>query len=157
MRQEGYWRRAGFGMVLAALAGSAGPAEAHHSYAMFDMGKEVSLVGTIKEFQWTNPHSWIWLDVPGADGKVEQWGIEGMSPNYLARRGWTKETLKPGDKVTVVIHPLKNQEHGGSFLRVTLPDGTVMIQVGDKQVIGAGEKVPPLPGEAPPPAADKAQ
>jgi len=104
---------------------------AHHSYAMFDLSKTVTLQGTIRDFQWTNPHSWIWVDVPGASGAMEQWGIEGMSPNYLARRGWSKHTLSPGDKVSVVIHPLKGAEHGGSFMSVTLADGKVMRQSGE--------------------------
>ncbi len=103
---------------------------AHHSYAMFDLSKTVTLQGTIRDFQWTNPHSWIWIDVPGSDGTPQQWGIEGMSPNYLARRGWSKHTLNPGDKVSVLIHPLKGADHGGSFLSVTLADGTVMRQSG---------------------------
>ncbi|MGC1458593.1 MAG: DUF6152 family protein [Steroidobacteraceae bacterium] len=103
---------------------------AHHSYAMFDMSQTVTLQGTIRDFQWTNPHSWIWIDVPNAQGTAEQWGIEGMSPNYLARRGWSKHTLKPGDKVSVLIHPLKGSERGGSFLSVTLADGSVMRQSG---------------------------
>jgi hypothetical protein len=104
---------------------------AHHSYAMFDMAQTVTLQGTIRDFQWTNPHSWIWIDVPDAKGVAQQWGIEGMSPNYLARRGWSKHTLKPGDKVSVLIHPLKGAEHGGSFMSVTLADGSVMRQTGE--------------------------
>ena len=90
-----------------------------------------TLVGTIKEFQWTNPHTWIEIDVPatGTPGAA-QWGIEGMSPNFLARRGWSRDTLKPGDKVNLTIHPLKDGSHGGSFVRVMLPDGTVMKQSG---------------------------
>lgn len=103
---------------------------AHHSYAMFDLSHTVTLQGTIRDFQWTNPHSWIWIDVPGAKGASEQWGIEGMSPNYLARRGWDKHTLKPGDKVSILIHPLKGAQHGGSFMSVTLADGSVMRQSG---------------------------
>jgi Family of unknown function (DUF6152) len=105
-------------------------ANAHHSYAMFDLSQTVTLQGTIRDFQWTNPHSWIWIDVPDATGAAQQWGIEGMSPNYLARRGWNKHTLSPGDKVSLVIHPLKGVEHGGSFMSVTLADGTVMRQTG---------------------------
>jgi hypothetical protein len=103
---------------------------AHHSYAMFDMSQTVTLQGTIRDFQWTNPHSWIWIDVPNAQGTAEQWGIEGMSPNFLARRGWSKHTLNPGDKVSVLIHPLKGAQRGGSFLSVTLADGSVMRQSG---------------------------
>jgi hypothetical protein len=103
---------------------------AHHSYAMFDLSQTVTLQGTIRDFQWTNPHSWIWIDVPDATGAAQQWGIEGMSPNYLARRGWNKHTLSPGDKVSLMIHPLKGVEHGGSFMSVTLSNGTVMRQTG---------------------------
>jgi Family of unknown function (DUF6152) len=132
------------GAAWLTLAMLPGAVLAHHSYAMFDLSKTVTLQGTIRDFQWTNPHSWIWIDVPGADGAQEQWGIEGMSPNFLARRGWSKRTLQPGDKVSVVIHPLKGAEHGGSFLSVTLPDGTVMNQ-------GGGGAPPPRPDLTPPP------
>ncbi len=114
-------------LTLAALP-TAVPA--HHSYAMFDMSQTVTLQGTIRDFQWTNPHSWIWIDVPNAQGTAEQWGIEGMSPNFLARRGWSKHTLNPGDKVSILIHPLKGAQHGGSFLSLTLADGSVMRQSG---------------------------
>ena len=115
--------------LIAALTVT-GPASAHHSFSMFDLVKEATLVGTIKEFQWTNPHSWIELDVANTKGAAEQWGIEGMSPNFLARRGWSRDTLKPGDKVSVVIHPLKDGSHGGSFVRVILPNGAIMKQSG---------------------------
>jgi hypothetical protein len=118
------------GALWLALATLPSAVLAHHSYAMFDMSQTVTLQGTIRDFQWTNPHSWIWIDVPNANGAAEQWGIEGMSPNYLARRGWSKHTLKPGDKVSLLIHPLKGAEHGGSFLSVTLADGSVMRQSG---------------------------
>ncbi|HWG77708.1 MAG TPA: DUF6152 family protein [Steroidobacteraceae bacterium] len=103
----------------------------HHSFAMFDMQKEQSLTGTIKQFQWTNPHTWVWIDVPAGNGApAKEWGIEGMSPNFLGRRGWTVHTLNPGDRVTIVIHPVKNGRMGGSFVRVTLADGTVMNMMG---------------------------
>src|SRR5579862_1069653 len=129
--------------LLLALTMLPPTARAHHSYAMFDLSKTVTLQGTIRDFQWTNPHSWIWIDVADDKGMVEQWGIEGMSPNYLARRGWSKRTLKPGDKVSVSIHPLKGADHGGSFLSVTLADGTVMRQSG-------GPPPVPAPGDLTP-------
>ena len=135
--------RSGALSLTLALAMVPPAALAHHSYAMFDMSKTLTLQGTIRDFQWTNPHSWIWIDVPDAKGAVEQWGIEGMSPNYLARRGWSKRTLKPGDKVSVNIHPLKGADHGGSFLSVTLADGTVMRQSG-------GPPPTPAPGNLTP-------
>lgn len=114
--------------AVAALTGS--PALAHHSYAMFDLSQKKTIAGTVKDFQWTNPHTWLWVEVPVATGDPETWGVEGMSPNFLARRGWSKTTLKPGDKITVVLHPVKSGEHGGSFMSVTLPDGKVMDMTG---------------------------
>ncbi len=122
-------RHLGLVLFAAAALASASPALAHHSFAMFDMAQEKTISGTVTDFQWTNPHSWIWLEVPAASG-AEQWGVEGMSPNFLERRGWSKNTLHRGDKVSVTIHPVKNGGHGGSFMRVTLPDGKVMDMMG---------------------------
>jgi len=111
--------------TAAALVG-AGSAAAHHSTAMFDMNKNVVLQGTIKEFQWTNPHTWIVFEVPNAAGGTDEYGIEGMSPNYLARTGWDKHTLSSGDKVELTIHPLKDGRKGGFNVSVKKADGTVM-------------------------------
>jgi hypothetical protein len=108
----------------AAAAMSAIPAQAHHSFAMFDAEKKVTLDGTVKEFQWTNPHSWILLTVSDAQGKAEQWAIEMGGPSGLARQGWVPKTLTPGMKVQAVIHPLRDGTPGGQFMAVTLPDGT---------------------------------
>jgi hypothetical protein len=117
---------------LTTLAGlailSAGGAAAHHSYSAFEMTSEKTITGTIKKFDWTNPHSWIWIDVPNEQGGADTWGIEGMSPNYLARRGWTRTTLKPGDKVTITIHALKDGSHGGSFVSATRASGERLSQ-----------------------------
>ncbi len=130
-------------LAIAALS-SAAPALAHHSFAMFDMSQQKTITGTVVDFQWTNPHSWIWLMVPTVSGGGEQWGVEGMSPNFLERRGWSKTTLKPGDKVSVVIHPVKDGEKGGSFVSVTLPDGKVMNMMGAYPP-GAAAPAPPKP------------
>ena len=133
-------------VLITAAAGalvSTSTALAHHSFSMFDMAQEKTIAGTVTDFQWTNPHSFIWLEVPNASGAGEQWGVEGMSPNFLERRGWSKNTLHRGDKVSVVIHPVKNGAHGGSFVRVTLPNGKVMDMMG-----GAGP-VYPTPTAAP--------
>ena len=97
------------------------PALAHHSFAMFDAEKSATLEGTVKEFQWTNPHAWILMTV-GAD----QWAIEMGGPGGLARQGWIPKTLTPGMKITAIIHPLKDGTHGGQFMAVTLPDGKLM-------------------------------
>jgi hypothetical protein len=103
---------------------------AHHSFAMFDRVHEVTLSGVIREFQWTNPHSWIQLLVTDASGKVVDWSLEGGSPNILGRGGWNRLSLKPGEKVSILIYPLKSGEPGGSFLEVHKADGTVLYYHG---------------------------
>jgi hypothetical protein len=108
------------GGVFGALC-CAAPAMAHHSTAMFDFTKTIEIKGTIKSFQWTNPHSWTVVTV----GKGE-YGLEGMSPNYLSRNGWSKRTLKTGDQVTLKVHPLKDGRKGGFMVSVTLPDGKLL-------------------------------
>lgn len=113
-------------LILAGVVLTAVPAAAHHSAAMFDHTKTVKLVGTVVQFGWTNPHSWISVDVPSATGGTERWSVECNSPNNLARMGWKSTSLKPGDKVTVLIHPLRNGDRGGSFMSATLADGTVL-------------------------------
>jgi Family of unknown function (DUF6152) len=102
------------------LAPVSGTVVAHHSFAMFDQEKETKLVGTIKEVQWTNPHIWVQVMVPDASGKAMEWSIEGGSPNGLSHQGWKRSSLKAGDHVEVVIHPLKNGEKGGSLMRVSV-------------------------------------
>jgi hypothetical protein len=109
----------------AAIAMSASAALAHHSFAMFDAEKNVKLDGTVKEFQWTNPHSWILMMVKNAQGVDEQWANEMGGPAGLARQGWIPKTLTPGMKVSAIIHPLKDGTRGGQFMAVTLPDGSL--------------------------------
>ena len=109
-----------------ALAATTLPAFAHHSYAEFNLDKKVTLEGTVKEFQWTNPHSWILMTVNNAQGQAEQWAIEMGGPSGLARQGWVPKTLTPGMKVKTVIHPLRDGTAGGQFMAITLPDGTEM-------------------------------
>ena len=102
-------------LLATLMAGATTLAVAHHSYSAFDMEGTKTLTGTVKKFDYTNPHSWIWLDVQNDQGAVDTWGIEGMSPNYLSRRGWSRTTLKPGDKVSITFHPAKEGK-GGSFV-----------------------------------------
>jgi len=118
--------------ALALAAGAAAPALAHHSFAMFDFQASKTVTGTVEQFDWTNPHTFIWLQVPTAagNGVTERYGFEGMSPNFLGRRGWTKSTLKPGDKVTVTYHPLKDGSKGGTYQKVMLPDGKELANIG---------------------------
>jgi len=120
-------------VVAAATVLAAGAAVAHHSFAMFDRDKEVVLAGTVREFQWTNPHAFIEVDVPDAQGKVEKWSVEMNSPNNLTRQGWKSTLLKPGDKVTVTLSPLRDGKKGGLFVAVTLPDGKVMKDPTNRQ------------------------
>ena len=112
------------GMV--ALALYAAPAWVHHSGAMFDSSKEVKVTGTVMEFHWTNPHSSFKLDVKNADGTDSVWAVEMNSPNNLVREGWKRTTLKPGDKVTATVHPLKDGTPGGMYVAITLADGTTL-------------------------------
>ena len=114
------------GLAGIAFTMTAMPAFAHHSFAMFDAEKKVTLEGTVKEFQWTNPHSWILMTVSNAQGQPEQWAIEMGGPSGLARQGWVPKTLTPGMKVKTVIHPLRDGTAGGQFMAITLPDGTEM-------------------------------
>lgn len=100
-----------------------GPASAHHSFAMFDKDKEVTIVGEVKEFQWTNPHVWLQLVTQDEAGQSMEWSIEMASVNILAREGWKKTSFKPGDKVTVVIHPLRDRSHGGAMICATTAAG----------------------------------
>lgn len=121
-RWAGLWQRACCAAVLLA----ADPAFAHHSFAMFDSSKETSLQGTVKEFQWTNPHSFIELTAANETGGTDLYSIELNSPNNLKRQGWKSTSIKQGDKVTLVFNPLRDGRKGGLFIKVTLPDGTVL-------------------------------
>ncbi len=107
-------------VIGSVLALSVGTAFAHHSFAMFDNAKEQVIEGTVKDFQWTNPHIWIQVNVKGADGKLTEWSIEGGSPNGLKRSGWSKKSMNAGDKVVMKIHPLKDGTSGGSFMSATV-------------------------------------
>lgn len=118
---------------------AAGSALAHHSFAMFDRSKEMTLVGTVHEFQWTNPHSFIEVDVPNASGGVDKWSLECNSPNNLTRQGWHSDSLKPGDKITVVLWPLRSGEKGGLFISLKFPDGRVL----DEAAFRNRSKLPP--------------
>lgn len=99
---------------------------AHHSPAVFDQSRAVELIGVVTEFKWANPHSWIHLDVTDEDGTVTNWAVEMNPPTYLIRGGWRSNTIRPGDEVTVVIHPLRTDEKAGQYVAITLPDGRVL-------------------------------
>jgi hypothetical protein len=113
-------------LLTAGLLSLAAPAFAHHSGAMFDGKKTVSVVGTVKSFEWTNPHSWLEVMVKDKDGKPVQWSIEMNGPEALFRQGFRQDNPKVGDRVTVVMHPLRDGRRGGSVVSVLLPDGKLI-------------------------------
>ena len=111
----------------ALLTAMTAPAQAHHSAAMFDMTKNVTLNGTIKDFLWRNPHAGIELvAMDTSSGKMEEWAIECSTPNILIRRGWALHSLNPGDKVVLVMHPMKDGGKAGLVMTVTTPGGAVL-------------------------------
>jgi len=119
-------------LVLCAwlLAFAAVPAFAHHSFAAYDKTKIVNLKGTIKSFQWVNPHVQILVYVePAGGGAPEIWSVETTSPGVLTRSGWTRNSLKPGDRVSVDISPLRDGSHGGGLDKVTLLDTGQVLTV----------------------------
>jgi hypothetical protein len=109
-------------LASAVLLTSAGPALAHHSFAMFDHTRTVTLKGEVTKFQWTNPHALLELDVPGPNG-VKHFTLELTSINMMQRLGWHSTDIKAGDKVKAVVAPLVNGENGGLLLEITMPDG----------------------------------
>ena len=118
------WRRIAMAAATALIA--VAPAPAHHSFTMFDMTKRITLTGNVTSFEWSNPHAYIEIDVPGEDGELKHWSIELGSPSILQSSGWKFSSLKKGDKTTLVINPLKSGLAGGFLYTATLPDGRVL-------------------------------
>jgi Family of unknown function (DUF6152) len=126
-------------VILAAMIGAAPPALAHHSFAMYEPTKTLTFKGTVKTFQWTNPHVVIWVLVqPEGGGAAQEWSFETTSPGVLTRVGWTRQSLKAGDRVSVVFSPLRDGSHGGGLNSVTLLD------TGQKLVASFGKEQPGL-------------
>jgi hypothetical protein len=126
MLQTAGVRTIGILVVTLGLAGSARPAFAHHSFAMFDTTRRVTLAGTVTAFEWTNPHAYIELDVPDEKGAIKHWSIELGSPSILMQGGWKFKDLKYGDKVTAIVSPLKSGQSGALLSSITMPDGRVL-------------------------------
>jgi Family of unknown function (DUF6152) len=119
----------------------AGPSVAHHSASMFDMQKRVEVQGTVKDFRWTNPHSWLVLTATDEANKGAEYNIEMNGPGYLVRNGWKRESLKPGDTVTVTINPLRDGSPGGNLVKVLTADGKEL----SAQVGGGAAPAAPAP------------
>lgn len=99
------------------------PADAHHSFAVYDRTKTVTLKGTVKMFQWTNPHVVIWIIVKPEDGgEAQEWGIETTSPGVLTRSGWTRGSVKADEAVEVAFNPMRDGSRGGGLISITLLD-----------------------------------
>ena len=111
------------GVMLTAMGGAVLPASAHHSFAMYEPTKTLTFKGTVKAFQWTNPHVVVWiLTQPEGGGAAQEWSLETTSPGVLTRAGWTRQSLKAGDRVSVTFSPLRDGSHGGGLNSVTLLD-----------------------------------
>lgn len=117
------------GVILAALVAAASPAQAHHSFAMFDQAHEIDLEGVVQEFRYVAPHSFIVLQVKQDDGTTESWTLEGVSPGDLARVGWSRTTLKAGDEVKATIAPLRSGAPGGAWVtkKIQFRDGRPIV------------------------------
>jgi hypothetical protein len=110
------------GLMFSAIAG------AHHSFAQFGSAT-LQIEGTVTRFEWTNPHAWIWLEVPDAKGGSVEWALECQSPSGLSRHGWNRKTLQPGDKVTAELHPMRDGSNAGEFLKITRSDGSILLPI----------------------------
>jgi len=116
-------------LASGALVASAAPALAHHSFAMFDRANPVELEGTVREFKYVAPHSFILLEVKDTDGSSTVWNLEGGAPSLLAREGWTRASLKPGDQIRLMVDPLRSGAPGGAWNagKVKFKDGRPII------------------------------
>jgi Family of unknown function (DUF6152) len=125
-------------ITVIAIAAFVVQAQAHHSFSMFDKDKTITLSGTVKEYEWSNPHCWLHITVADpATGKNVAWAFEMGSITQIAAQGFKVDTVKVGDKVTVTGHPLKDGSHGGQFETVKLPDGRTL-----KNAVDPGPDVP---------------
>jgi len=123
-------RFAALPLAIGAVLATA-PVDAHHSTAMFNWGKEVTMNNvTVERWDWTNPHTFLYVTAPGKGGASERWAFEGMSPNHLGRTGWSKRTLKPGDKINLTYYSLKDGRKGGFNVSVTMANGQTLRQLG---------------------------
>ncbi len=114
--------------LIASMLCYAGTAVAHHSFAMFDRSRTETITGTVKDFELINPHGWLRVMVPDANGVQDEWSLELGGAGLLARVGWTRDSFHPGDRIMVRLHPLRDGSYGGQLISVTLPNGQVLGQ-----------------------------
>lgn len=120
--------------LFAVLVVAAAPVLGHHSFSMFDVSRRVTITGVVKDVQWTNPHVWVYVDVPRSDGPPVRWGIEYTSVNHLTRVvGMTRNTIKPGDMIEFQVNPYADGTPGGRFQIMKLPNGRFYCDVGAVQ------------------------
>ena len=129
------------------------PVQAHHSFAAFDSTQTVSMICTVKEFQWANPHSWLIVMASDDQGNQQELRFEGVPPAILTRSGWTDDTVLAGDRISVDYHPMKDGSPGGEYVAVTLPNGKRLGTSGTSFVPYAppSTRPPPVQPPAPPP------
>lgn len=131
-------------LLLAMIVLAPGLAVAHHSFAMFDMSKDLPLRGTVRQFLWESPHTWLQIITRDASGKPVEWSVEMGAPNALYRRGWRQLSAKAGDQVTVIVHPLRDGRAGGSLVSAVLADGSHLnASGGSSQPAGAAAEPKP--------------
>ena len=119
--------------VLGAALFQSTPALAHHSNVAFEVTKVVTITGVVKAFEWRNPHTWVILTIDDGKGGKGDWAVEGRAPGVLLRAGWTKNSLQPGEMITVDMSPAKDGSKTGLVARVTKADGTVLPNAGPAQ------------------------
>ena len=121
-----YRRHPVAGLAVALIVAGVSTAAAHHSFAVFDHTRTVTVTGTVTKFQWTNPHGFLEVDYRAADGSTKHYTIELTSINMLSRAGWTSRSIKTGEIVKAIVAPLLSGEPGGLLLEVALPDGRTL-------------------------------
>ena len=121
-----------FGTLVACLLAFAGPAFAHHAWHGYDMENITSVAGTVTQFDWSNPHVWISFEITDDKGAIEKWSAGGPSPSRMANTGWDKDTLKPGDQITVVGHRINDGTNYLRLVKVVLSDGRDLICYGGR-------------------------
>jgi hypothetical protein len=129
-RRVGCGLAASLSLGAALVIGATGAAPAHHSFAMFDQKSPIEMEGVVKEFRYVSPHSFIVLEVKQEDGTIESWILEGVSPSALAREGWSKASIKPGDELKLTVAPLRGGAPGGAWVtqKIKFRDGRPIIE-----------------------------